>query len=167
MWLSGGLILEALEPHNVVGWVERESKPFGGPWRTWPCAAAFKSQSSVPTTPRKAHQGVPPAECWTPSPLIRGLFIQSSVKRPLDHITTGGLGVLATLLLCPKCFLERARKPCLRVFMAQLCSVPGCCSPPRPAGVHVQAPAWRVTVVVYVKEGWSTEGCLDGLLFCS
>lgn len=44
------------------------------------------------------------------------LFIQSSVQRHSDHITAGGLGGLATMLLCPPCFLERARKPCAPPF---------------------------------------------------
>lgn len=79
------------------------------------------------TTPRKAQQGVPPPECWTPSPPRRG-YLYSPVQRHSDHITAGGLGELATMLLCPPCFLERARKPC---------------APPSPARVHVQAQVRR------------------------
>lgn len=44
--------------------------------------------------PRKAHRGVLDTE----SSIIRGLFIQSSLKSHWDHITAGGLGVLATKL---------------------------------------------------------------------
>lgn len=77
------------------------------------------------------------------------LFIQSSVERHSDHITTGGLGVLATMLLCPPCFLERARKPCLL---------------PSPARVHVQAQVQRYSGC-YVKKDWNTEGGSDGLFF--
>lgn len=75
------------------------------------------------------------------------LFIQSSVQRHSDHITVGGLGVLATMLLCPPCFLERARKPC---------------APPFPCPCACTAQVQRVHSC-YVKKDWITEGSLDGL----
>lgn len=57
-WLSSGLILEALEPHNIVGWEEREkASPLEAPGGH---VQLLPSHSSpLLTTLRKAHQGVP------------------------------------------------------------------------------------------------------------